>query len=258
MRIENFLDYLLTVAVEQSADRRVLAISDGRNWPDESPATSFATHSEAGRCRAVRRPPAPRRPDTPRALHDTVRGTSGPTSGVLWQRLVTDIYGQDYLGLASPIYQAIRELHRHAFLDRFRRLLFDDALIVPEIIQADPDRDPFDIVAAWWLFAAMSVRRPNLPIAALDVGGDDLENIGDDDDLPLWDDEPTTGLGPGPRIVTEALLRMRFVAQWAEPHGRPTTPSARCSGGPSAYSGKRGSSSRCRVRHSAASYSTPV
>ena len=31
VRIENFLDYLLTVAVEQSANRRVLAISDGRN-----------------------------------------------------------------------------------------------------------------------------------------------------------------------------------------------------------------------------------
>ncbi len=222
VRIENFLDYLLTVAVEQSADRRVLAISDGRNLAGRiardflrddtlrlGVAGLFVDH-------LLRAGPTPAR-----ALHDTVRGTSGPTSGVLWQRLVTDIYGQDYLGLASPIYQAIRELHRHAFLDRFRRLLFDDALIVPEIIQADPDRDPFDIVAAWWLFAAMSVRRPNLPIAALDVGGDDLENIGDDDDLPLWDDEPTTGLGPGPRIVTEALLRMRFVAQWAERAGRP-------------------------------------
>lgn len=219
LHVESFVNYLLTAAVPESHVGRVLAITDGRNLAGRiarnflrddtkrlgasglfihhllthGPMPSVELH-EAMRCIKDRRP-----------------------AGVVWQRLMTDVYGEPGPHFRSPIRQALSDVvFDDAFIDRYRWIVLDYALLIPEALQNDSDLSDFEQLAAWNLFADCAIKRPELPIRPLsDTGSDVVED--DDDDDPLYEEEPSSAGAKHQRFITRKRLGDQFIRRWTLP-----------------------------------------
>ena len=217
--VEHLLNYLLTAAVEESAGNRALVISDGRNIAGRLAANFLRDDtSRLGVAGLFVAALLEKGPTPSNQLHDYIRGNNPKDPGVLLRRLIHDVYGAELLDRTSPILQAEQNVRRDAFLDRFRRILLDYALIVPEVFNDDL-LPPFDTLAGWHLFASTTIRRPFVPLKAVAGDDDETQEEADDEDAPLFEEETAGPSVPGFRVVTESFLKKRFIKQWHDVAG---------------------------------------
>jgi hypothetical protein len=219
--VEHLMNYLLTAAVQSSHVGRVLAISDGRNIAGRIGRNFLRDDtSRLGAAGLFVHRVLADGPTPAVQLHERIRRyENNMPAGELWDRLIRDVYAMEPK-YRSPIREAAKSVvFDDSFLDRYRWILLDYALLMPAEIAAAEGMDPFERSIAWHIFAYTATQRPRLPVRAVELGDDREEDDDPDEPLyvePLYDDVAATARlrAQGQRFVTRQYLRELFLPRW--------------------------------------------